>query len=134
MCALGNRKNVLFNHLLEEKGIAPYPGSIATLRLLEQLGIPSAIVSSSKNAMTVLRAAGLADRFDVVVDGVVAAAQGLPGKPAPDAFLLGATRLGIEPCLVQRVGEGLDHATGGAPGELRIGIESDDEARLGKHG
>jgi len=97
VCALGNRKNTLFNDILERDGIAPYPGSQSTLDLLATEGIPSAIVSSSKNAVPVLLAAGLADRFDVVVDGVVAAELGLAGKPAPDGYLLGATRLGIDP-------------------------------------
>jgi len=95
VCALGNRKNELFNELLEREGVEPYPGSMATLDLLERLDVPAAIVSSSKNATTVLRAAGLGDRFDVIVDGVVAAEAGLAGKPAPDAFLLGASMLDV---------------------------------------
>ena len=44
-------------------------------------------MSSSRNAAEVLDAAGLAERFAVVVDGNVAAARNLPGKPAPDTFL-----------------------------------------------
>lgn len=97
VCALGNRKNELFNDLLEREGIEPFPGSLATLELLDSEDIPSAIVSSSKNARTVLRAAGLGDRFEVVVDGVVAAAHDVEGKPAPDMFLLGASLLGVAP-------------------------------------
>jgi beta-phosphoglucomutase-like phosphatase (HAD superfamily) len=54
-------------------------------------------VSSSRNAPAVLEAAGLADRFEVVVDGQVAADAGLPGKPAPDTFLSAAGRLGVDP-------------------------------------
>ena len=37
------------------------------------------------------------DRFDTVVDGVVAAEEHLKGKPAPDTFLAAARRLGVEP-------------------------------------
>ena len=59
--------------------------------------MPAAIVSSSKNARPVLEAAGLSDRFDVVVDGIEVAGRGLPGKPAPDAYLLGAELLGTDP-------------------------------------
>jgi beta-phosphoglucomutase-like phosphatase (HAD superfamily) len=60
------------------------------------------VVSSSRNAEPVLRAAGLRDRFGVVVDGLVAAAEGLPGKPAPDTYLAAAARLGLpsERCAV----------------------------------
>ncbi len=54
-----------------------------------------AVVSSSRNAPAVLAAAGLADRFEVVVDGQVAAAAGLPGKPAPDTYLYAAQQLDV---------------------------------------
>ncbi len=49
-----------------------------------------------------LRAAGLRDRFARVVDGEVAAAAELPGKPAPDTYLHGARLLGLgaEECVV----------------------------------
>lgn len=95
VCAMGNRKNALFTEILERDGIAGYPGSLATIDLLEGLGVPMAIVSSSRNAVPVLTAAGLLERFPHVVDGVVAADRGLAGKPAPDAYLLGAELLGI---------------------------------------
>ena len=97
VCAMGNRKNELFNIILERDGIAAYPGSQATVDLLAEADIPSAVVSSSKNAVPVLAAAGLSSRFDVVVDGTVVADKGLAGKPAPDGYLLGAERLGVEP-------------------------------------
>ncbi len=97
VCAMGNRKNELFNIILERDGIAAYPGSQATVDLLAEADIPSAVVSSSKNAVPVLAAAGLSSRFDVVVDGIVVADKGLAGKPAPDGYLLGAERLGVEP-------------------------------------
>ena len=94
VCALGNKKNAVFNDLIEREGIVPYPGSLAVLDELDRLGVRQAIVSSSKNAGAVLRAAGLGDRFDVVVDGTTLAAEHLPGKPAPDMFLRAAQRLG----------------------------------------
>ena len=72
--ALGNRKNELFNHT---EGIAPYPGSLRLLNQLEADGKSYAVVSSSRNARPVLEAAGLAPRFAVVVDGVVAAQEHL---------------------------------------------------------
>ncbi|MDH3299829.1 MAG: HAD-IA family hydrolase [Acidimicrobiia bacterium] len=95
VCALGNRKNVVFNAILEREGVTPYPGSMRLMDLLDDIGVRQAIVSSSKNARPVLAAAGLADRFPHVVDGVVAADEGLAGKPAPDMFLRGAQLLGV---------------------------------------
>ena len=53
------------------------------------------MVSSSRNARPVLEASGLAPRFDVVADGVVAAEHHIAGKPAPDLFLHAADQLGV---------------------------------------
>ncbi|WP_026925832.1 HAD family hydrolase [Granulicoccus phenolivorans] len=95
VCGLGNRKNEAFNAVLAAEGIAPYPGSVRLLDHLAERGTALAVVSSSKNARAVLTAAGLLDRFGVIVDGVVAAELGLPGKPAPDTFTYAADRLGV---------------------------------------
>lgn len=91
---LGDAKNELVNTVLERDGVEAYPGSVLLLNHLRDLGIPLAIVSSSANAPTVLRAAGLADRFATVVDGAVAGELGLPGKPSPATFLHAAEVLG----------------------------------------
>ncbi len=96
---LGNRKNQAFNAVLERDGVTPYPGSVALVEHLAAAGTPMAIVSSSANAPAVLRAAGLAHHFPVVMDGRVAAERGLPGKPAPDTFLAAARELGADPHL-----------------------------------
>lgn len=94
---VGNRKNVVFSRVLEEDGIAAYPGSRVLIDALAASGMPMAVVSSSKNATWVLRAAGITGFFGVVVDGVVAADEGLASKPAPDMFLDAARKLGVDP-------------------------------------
>ena len=91
---LGQRKNRIFLDMLAQ-GIQAYPGSVAYLDALETAGIATCVVSSSKNAVAVLTAAGLRDRFEVIVDGKVAAAEGIPGKPHPDTYLRGAELLGV---------------------------------------
>ncbi|ANH38858.1 putative glycosyl hydrolase [Nocardioides dokdonensis FR1436] len=91
---LGDRKNDAFNDVLARDGVVAYPGSVALLDHLRDLGVPLAVVSSSANAPAVLAAAGLADRFGTVVSGAVAAELGLPGKPAPDTFVHAARELG----------------------------------------
>jgi beta-phosphoglucomutase-like phosphatase (HAD superfamily) len=73
ICALGNRKDEMFNAVLARQGIEPYPGTLKVMDVLDRAGVPSAIVSSSKNARTVLEAAGITERFAAVVDGLVAA-------------------------------------------------------------
>ena len=125
ICAMGNRKNELFNVVLERDGIAAYPGSAATLRLLENENVPSAIVSSSKNAVSVLRAAALSERFDVVVDGIVAADRGLAGKPAPDGYLLGAELLGVDPKRTVVVEDATSGVAAGAAGGFAVVIGVD---------
>ena len=87
MRGLGNRKNDAFNAVLERDGVTAYPGSVRLLDHLRDLALPLAVVSSSANAPAVLAAAGLADRFQTVVDGRVATELGLPGKPTPDTFV-----------------------------------------------
>ena len=97
ICGVGNRKNDAFLAVLEAEGIQPYPGSLALLDRLIEAGVKVAVVSSSKNAEQVLEAAGIRDRFEVIVDGVVAEREGLPSKPAPDVFLAAARMLDIDP-------------------------------------
>ena len=97
VCAMGNRKNDLFNEVLARDGVVPYPGTLELLELLDARGMPQAIVSSSKNARTVLAAAGMTDRFPAVVDGLTAVAQGLAGKPDAAMFLYAAELLGALP-------------------------------------
>ncbi|WP_425573207.1 HAD family hydrolase [Nocardioides lentus] len=92
---LGNRKNDAFNEVLERDGVEAFPGSVALLDHLRDLGMPLAVVSSSANAPSVLRTAGLLDRFATVVDGRVAKELGLPGKPAPDTFAHAAAVLEV---------------------------------------
>lgn len=93
VCALGNRKNDAFAQVLRTDGVTAYPGSVALLDNLAALGVQVAVVSSSRNAPAVLTAAGLDDRFDVVVDGNLARERGLPGKPSPQTFLFAAEQL-----------------------------------------
>lgn len=91
---LGNRKDAAFTAEIDEHGVAPYPGSVAFLDAAEAAGLDVAVVTSSRNGRRVLAAAGLADRFEVVVDGIHAADQHLAGKPSPATYLEGARLLG----------------------------------------
>ena len=123
--AMGNRKNDLFLDVLDRDGVEPYPGSAQLVDHLEATEFPMAIVSSSKNAKLVLRRAGLDGRFPVVVDGVVAAAEHLHGKPAPDAFLLGAERLGVRPAHTVVVEDAVSGVAAGAAGGVDVVIGVD---------
>ncbi|WP_245161149.1 HAD-IA family hydrolase [Blastococcus sp. CT_GayMR16] len=94
---IASRKNVLVLAELEEHGVEVYPGSVSYLKAVKEAGLATAVVTASANGEQVIGAAGFADLIDVRVDGVVAAREGLRGKPAPDTFLAGARLLGADP-------------------------------------
>lgn len=91
---LGNRKNRIFNDIVSA-GVEPFEGSVRFLEAVLARGLKVAVVSSSRNAPAVLAAAGLSSHFPVVVDGVVAAREGLPGKPSPATYAYAAELLGL---------------------------------------
>jgi len=97
VCGLGNRKNEAFGQVLADQGVDAFAGSVTLLDQLAGRGTKIAVVSSSRNARAVLTASGLADRFEVVIDGEVAAAEDLAGKPSPATFVEAARRLGVPP-------------------------------------
>jgi beta-phosphoglucomutase family hydrolase len=125
ICALGNRKDEMFNAVLARQGISPYPGSMAVLDRLDELAIPSAIVSSSKNARTVLQAAGIEDRFDAVVDGNTLVEEHLAGKPDPAMFLHAARCLEVTPARAVVVEDAISGVAAGHAGNfgLVIGVD-----------
>jgi HAD superfamily hydrolase (TIGR01509 family) len=98
---LGNRKNRIFNDIVSA-GVEPFEGSVRFLEAALERGLKVAVVSSSRNAPAVLEAAGLSSLFPVVVDGVVAAREGLPGKPSPATYQYAASLLDFptEECVV----------------------------------
>lgn len=122
---LGNRKNAAFNETLAEEGVAAYPASVAFLDAIEAAGCLVAVVSSSKNAPAVLEAAGLLDRFEVIVDGAVAARDGIPGKPAPDTFERAAVLLGLPTTACAVVEDAESGVRAGSTGDfgLVVGVD-----------
>nr|WP_281497515.1 HAD-IA family hydrolase [Ornithinimicrobium sp. F0845] len=134
---LGNRKNELFTQVLRSEGITAYAGSLALLDHLEQVGVAMAVVSSSKNAPEVLRAAGIADRFPVVVDGAVAHDHGLPGKPHPDTYEYAAEQLGVPSARSVVLEDAISGVQAGAAGDfgLVVGVDRGaGAAALREHG
>lgn len=94
---LAARKNEMVEELLARRGVVPYDGTVRFLHAARDAGVACAVVTSSENATAVLSAAGLADAFAALVDGLVAKEAGLAGKPAPDVFLEAARRLNVAP-------------------------------------
>ncbi len=125
VCGIGNRKNVVFEKVLRDEGIATYPGSLALLDALAAAGTAVAVVSSSKNAEEVLDVAGIRDRFAVVMDGVIAERDHLASKPAPDVFVEAARMLGVAPARSAAVEDALSGVRSAAAGEfgLVVGVD-----------
>ncbi len=96
VCGLGNRKNVMFNQILERDGVQLYDSTVELIHELRREGIRIGVASSSKNCQQVLEVAGLLDLFETRVDGVVSAEMGLHGKPEPDIFTTACDNLGAD--------------------------------------
>ncbi len=96
VCGLGNRKNIMFNEVLDQDGVEVYESSVEILQGLKEAGVRIGVASSSKNCKPVLEKAGLLHYFETRVDGVVSAEIGLQGKPEPDIFTTACDNLGVE--------------------------------------
>lgn len=122
---LGNRKNRIFNEIVDSRGVEPYAGSVRFIHAALELGLKLAVVSSSRNAPAVLKAAGLDGYFPVVVDGQVAAAVGLPGKPDPATFRYAAELLDVPAAGCVVVEDAVSGVQAGSAGNFRavIGVD-----------
>ncbi|GIW80839.1 MAG: hydrolase [Gemmatales bacterium] len=129
VCGLGNFKDSLVKDAIRSGGVEKYEGSIKWVEQLRQGGLRTAVVSSSSNCAEVLQAAGIADLFDVRVDGVVARELHLAGKPAPDTFLKAAQLLGVPPGRAVVVEDAISGVEAGRRGNfaLVIGVDRDQQ-------
>jgi beta-phosphoglucomutase family hydrolase len=97
ICGLGNRKNDMFQKVLEKDGVEVFDGSRRYLEAVSAAGLGIAVVSSSANTRQVLEITGL-DRFvQQRVDGITLSEEHIKGKPAPDSYLRGAQLLDVPP-------------------------------------
>jgi HAD superfamily hydrolase (TIGR01509 family) len=109
------------------------------LDVLAEAGTPVAVVSSSKNAEEVLAAAGIRDRFAVVMDGVIAERDHLASKPAPDVFVEAARMLGVDPARSAAVEDAISGVRSAAAGGFALvvgvdrGVGAQDLVDAGAH-
>jgi trehalose-phosphatase len=134
--ALGNRKQRLFLERVAD-GVPVFESTVALVRKLAEAGVATAVYSSSRNCEHILKAAGLGDLFTVRVDGVVADALGLRGKPDPAVLLEATSRLGAVPersAVVEDAEAGVEAARNGGFA-LVIGVDRTGHADdLLRHG
>jgi alpha,alpha-trehalase len=74
-----------------------FEASVALVQELRARGRRVAVVTSSKNCEAVLQAAGIQNLFEARVDGNVAAAKKLAGKPSSETYQEAARMLGTLP-------------------------------------
>ena len=116
--AVADRKESLYYSLLPE--LKPVPEVLEHIDA-QQGSIPFAVVSGSSRESIVksLTTVGLLDRFPILVGSEDYARS----KPAPDAFLTAAARLGIAPrdCLVfEDTDMGIQGATAAGMASVRV--------------
>ena len=122
IAGLGNRKNELFGRIIEEAGVRPYEGSVALIKQLRRDGFKIAVVTSSENCLAILKAAKLHVFFEVRVDGATIRAHGLAGKPAPDAYLMAARLLGVDPAHAVVIEDAISGVQAGVAGGFGLVI------------
>jgi beta-phosphoglucomutase family hydrolase len=94
---LAERKQQLFAEAIDRTGVAVFPDAAELLAKLLDRGIPTALVTASRNGRGILDATGLSGMFTTIVDGFDVARLGLRGKPDAAMFLEAVDRLGVEP-------------------------------------
>jgi HAD superfamily hydrolase (TIGR01509 family) len=132
VCGIGNRKNALFNEVLRLRGVEVFETSVALIQELRTRGRRVAVVTSSKNSDAVLQAAGLQNLFEVRVDGNVAAAKKLAGKPSSDTYEEATRMLGTLPEQAVVIEDAISGVQAGRTGGfgLVIGVARSDDPEV----
>jgi len=137
ICGLGNRKNTLFNQVLESEGVQLFASTIALIQEMLRRGVRIGLATSSRNSAVILQKTGTAHLFATVVDGLVSARLGLKGKPAPDIFTTATANLGVPSARAIVVEDAVTGVQAGAKGgfALVIGVARENNAQeLRDHG
>lgn len=94
------RRLVHFDRACREADLQPMDGVIETIRALQRTNIPMAITSSAVKSSIeeILTRLEVRDAFELIVDG----SEVTHGKPDPEAYLLTAKKLNVQPreCVV----------------------------------
>ena len=137
VCGIGNRKNELFNKLLDEKGAFVFESTIDFIKILIEHDIKIAVASSSKNCRSILKKAGLEHYFKVCIDGIISVNRKLKGKPEPDIFITACQDLEVSPDRAVIIEDATSGVAAGKTGNfgLVVGVaRHDNQNELRIHG
>jgi beta-phosphoglucomutase family hydrolase len=122
---LATEKQRLFEAELATTGVNTVPGTVEFLRAARRRGMRTALATSSRNAASVAAAAGVADLFDVCVDGNDLRRLRLDGKPSPALFLEACRALAVEPDRTVVVEDAVSGVRAGAAGGFGLVVGLD---------
>ena len=135
--ALAERKDQLLFTLLGTRHVETYDGSVRFVEAVRRAGLRTAVVSASKHCREVFVSAGIEGLFEARIDGNVAAAEHLAGKPSPDTFLAAARAVGVEPARAAVFEDALAGVEAGRAGHFGcvVGVDrAGQAAKLARHG
>ena len=132
---LGNRKNDMFQKVLNDDGVEVFDGSRRYLEAVSAAGLGIAVVSSSANTRDVLEVTGLDVFVEQRVDGVTMRAEHIPGKPAPDSYLRAAQLLNVAPEAAAVFEDALSGVAAGHAGHfgLVVGVDRVGQSEALRH-
>jgi len=128
VCGLGNRKDHHFEELLTAKGVEVFESTVERIAALRDLGVQTALGTSSRHGGRIMRMTGITDLFDVIADGNTIRERSLRGKPSPDLFLEAARDLGVQPARTSVVEDAVAGVQAGRRGGFArvIGVNRGD--------
>lgn len=133
---LSVRQEEFFLAEIRRHGVCPFASAVTLIRETRRRGLRTAAVSPQCHGHEVLRKAGVAAMFDLVLDGLDAPGTGLPAGPDTAMYLQAAMRLGASPghtAVIEETVAGITAARRGGFG-LVVGVDRLGGAPLREHG
>jgi beta-phosphoglucomutase-like phosphatase (HAD superfamily) len=133
---LTTREEEFFLAEVHRHGVSPFASAVTLIRESRRRGIQTAAVSAQRHGTEVLRSAGVAGMFDIVLDGLDAPGTGMPSCPDSALLVQAALRLGARPrhtAVVDETAAAVTAAQRGGFG-LVIGVDVLGGSALAEHG
>jgi HAD superfamily hydrolase (TIGR01509 family) len=124
----GHQEEIMLAELADH-GVRPFASTAATVTALRRHGLRTAAVSAHRYSTALLTRAGIADLFDLRLDGLDAPGTGLPEESDPGLYREAALRLRVSPARTAVVEESLAGVAAGRRGGFGLVVGVDRAAR-----